>query len=107
MRRSIAGIIAGALVGFPLGLTFTATADPYPPNLCTHAILENETMEWLGGGVDPDPVGIEWRAYDAQGNIIGYGTAADEATALLKAERAKKRNSGCAQYLPPDLVLPW
>lgn len=111
MRRFVGAILVPVVALMTVMLLTLAPQafadDPMPPNLCTTQILSDEVMEWMGGGVDPDPVGLEWRALDAAGNVIGYGNADDEYQALLRATKITKRNSVCAQYQPPDLVLPW
>lgn len=95
MRKLI--IVLVLLVGAP------ALADEArPPNLCTTEVRETEVMEWDGG-----TVGIEWRAYDADGDLIGYGNAPDMLKGARRAVRVTKRNEGCAQFLPPDLELPY
>jgi len=83
--------------------------EPRPQNLCTTHVLQDTVLEWQGGGIDPDPVGIEWRVLDGDGRIIAYGAAPTVKKATYRAYIHTQRNSYCAdtQWLPPDLELPW
>lgn len=101
--RLVATIVFGVMM-----LTLPGAAKPGSNQMSSRTVGEcvthsadGQVLEFLGGGVDPDPVGVEWYT-TLDGNVIGYGPAPTVEIGWNRAAMIGNRNELCITVTEAD-----